>query len=437
MLNKKNIKLIFITLFFLLSYHLSYVYYIYPNFSYADYGYHPSGIIIIVLAYICSIYPLLFYKPVMTPANYGLSLVYTFCFAPALLTLSFQWNKDFYSLVIILIMFSISMSLLFNTVFGDRWSCRHNSKDLKSNLSKLYIYILTIISVIFLLYDNFHHMRFVSFYDVYALRFESRDATSSIFSGYMVMWLSICFIPYYATVGILNRNLKFIGISILLALLVYMANGSKSALLLPFVIFFVAFIISLKRADFLIVIITLMTFAILILLCLDMPGLEMTKAIFFMRTLATSGWTLTTYYDYFSEHGYTYFSHIGIVNYFTGLYPYGEYSLGQMIGLEYSGSSDANFNANFWATDGFAAFGIIGVIPATLFMMLIVSMIDRIAANYNSTFVALWLTGFWITITNAPMSTSLLSGGGLLVLFLLSCNIQLRMNLNRFIMKRK
>lgn len=436
MINKKNIKLIFLSLFFLCSYHLAYIYYIQPNFFYAGYTYDPSGVLIVFLAYFSSIFPLFFYKTIMTPSNYGLSLVYTFCFAPSLLTLSFQWSKDVASLAIILIMLSISMSLLFYAVFFDG-NRRKNDKDLKSNLAKLYIYILTIISSAFLLYDNFHHMRFVSFYDVYALRFESRDATSSTLSGYMIMWLSLCFIPYYATVGILNRKFKFIGISVLLALLVYMANGSKSALLLPFIIFFMALIISLKRVNFLIAIITFMTSTTLILLCLDMPSLNMTKAIFFMRTLATSGWTLVTYYDYFSEHGYTYFSHIGIVNYFTGLYPYGDYSLGQMIGLEYSQSSDANFNANFWATDGFAAFGMIGIIPVTLFMMLIVNVIDRIAANYNSEFVALWLTGFWITITNASMTMSLLSGGGLWVLFLLSRKTQLSINISKYIIERK
>nr|CDF66396.1 O-antigen polymerase [Yersinia similis] len=437
MVNKKNLKIIFISLFFLCAYHLSYIYYIYPQFSYAGYSYHPSGITIILLAYFCSLFPLFFYKSIMTPSNYGLSLIYTFCFAPSLLTLSFQWNQDVVLLAILLIMLSISMSLLFSSVFGKKVPVHGgNHRNLKSNLSKVYIHFLTIISIAFLLNDNFGHMRFVSFYDVYALRFEARDATSSILSGYMTMWLSTCFIPYYATVGILNKNLKFIGVSIFLAVLIYMANGSKSTLLLPFVIFSMAMILSIRRIDFLIVIITLMTSAIFILLCLDIPSLKMTKAIFFMRTLATSGWTLVTYYDYFSQHGYTYFSHIGIVNHLTGLYPYGDFSLGQMIGLEHSGSSDANFNANFWASDGLAALGIIGIIPATFFMMLVVYLIDRLAVDYRPEFVALWLTGFWISVTNAPITTSLLSGGAIWVLFLLNCNTNINFNKNIIESKR-
>ncbi|MCS3607578.1 hypothetical protein [Erwinia rhapontici] len=425
MISKKKLILMMLTLLFLASYHLSYAFYIYPTFEYAYYGYHPSSIYLLILAYLCSLFPLFFYKMTMTPANYGLALIYTFCFSPSLLTVTFQWNSDGVSLAILLIMFSACMCLLFSSVYLKSIHSS-DSRELKSNVARVAINILTLISLVYLIHDNYKHMRFVGFYDVYALRFEARDAGGSVLSGYLGMLLSICFIPYYATIGLLNKKWRYLIFAVACGLLVYASNGSKSTLFMPFVVITMYVLISYRKINFLTSIILLMTSTILILYSIDLPQLRMTKAIFYMRTLATPGWTLVTYYDYFSQYGYTFFSHIGIVNYLTGLYPYGNYSLGQMIGIDYSGSSDANFNANFWASDGFASLGMIGLLPATLFMACIVRIIDRVAMNYDTTFVALWLTGFWMTILNAPITTSLLSGGGIIVLLFLFTKYNIR-----------
>jgi len=145
-----------------------------------------------------------------------------------------------------------------------------------------------------------------------------------------------------------------------------------------------------------------------------------------MRTLATGGWTVSLYYEYFTANGYTYFSHIRIVDFFTHWYPYGGRSLGQIIGLEYSGSDLANFNANFWASDGFAAWGLWGIPVVTSALAAFFVLLNRIASYYETRFVALWMTGFWLALLNLPLSTAILSGGGgLVVLFLWTSRVRL------------
>uniref|UniRef100_UPI001E64FA9C hypothetical protein n=1 Tax=Xenorhabdus sp. PB30.3 TaxID=2788941 RepID=UPI001E64FA9C len=283
---------------------------------------------------------------------------------------------------------------------------------------KIIIFILTVAGVIILIFDNYNHMRFVSFYDVYTLRFESRDSSSGGISGYLIMWLSICFIPYYTTIGLLEKNRISLFFSFLLSLLVYMANGSKSTLLMPFVIIMMNLLIN-KKGDFIIKLLMIMNIIIVFLMFINIPYNEMIRAIFFMRTLATPGWTLTTYYEYFLEHGLTFYTHIGFINFFSDSYPYGKYSLGQMIGKYYSGSYDANFNANFWASDGIAALGPWGIPLITMFVLPTIWIINQVSYKINPKFTALWLTGFWFTLMNVSLTTSLLSGGGLLVIMAL------------------
>jgi hypothetical protein len=135
-----------------------------------------------------------------------------------------------------------------------------------------------------------------------------------------------------------------------------------------------------------------------------------------MRLLSTGGWTLTTYYEYFSTNGFTYLSHVGPVGAIFGR----EYSeeLGRLIGQEYIGVEGANFNANFWATDGVAAFGAIGVVGASILLALFLWGIRIAIAQKDQRASAVLMTGFWLAVLNGSLFTSLLSGGGLLIYFI-------------------
>lgn len=424
----RKISLLTIIFCFLCVYHFSYCYFISPTFNYAGYSYIKRSLEIYVLTYGLTLFPVFFYRFIFNASNYGLSLLYMFCFAPSMLTATFMFPDNISDLILLLFSLSLSMSALFfsssksNNEFGAQ-------KDIKSGAIRLFIHSLSTLAFIIVIYDNWSHMALVSFYNVYELRFQARDSAGGAFSGYLTMWLSICFLPYYMTTGILNKNKLRIIVAVIIAVTVYMTNGSKSTLLLPFIILGLYYFIKLSKCYFLLNLMVVMSVVSLFMLSLDNQDYQMTKAIFFMRVLATPGWTLVTYYDYFSHNFFTYYTHVSFINSLTGAYPYGDHSLGQMIGYKYSNSYDANFNANFWSTDGLAALGILGILPATVMMMVIVLLIDKASKYYNSIFVSLWFTGFWMTLLNAPLSTSLLSGGGLIIMFALY--------LSRLIISRK
>lgn len=462
-------------LFFLLTYHWSYIDFTHPLFEYGHYYYYPRELWVHCLAYALALLPLLGYKKSNAPAQFGVAILYALCYAPAILTILFMWRKPQWEMLLLMSALATSMWVLFvfsraglhplgktirawrkkmalhnggiqhkqqirptqnhdpivltntDTVHkrktlsmsdaGQDPPSRHTWHNLSTPVQQT-IHLLTAISLVVLIVGNWAHMRLVGFEDVYELRFDARDADAGALQGYLVMWLSMCFTPYYATVGALQKNRRYFWSSVIFGLLIYMSNGAKSALMLPAIILILSHVYK-PGTDFLTRILLLLGLLVGGLTALEWPSLFMAKSVLFVRTLSTGGWTLTTYYEYFTTYGYSYFAHIGIINYLTQAYPYGNLGLGQVIGLYYSGSTDANFNANFWASDGVAAIGLWGILPATLAMVLVLYWINKSARGTDLRLVAMWLTGFWLALLNAPISTSLLSGGGIWVLIFL------------------
>jgi hypothetical protein len=143
------------------------------------------------------------------------------------------------------------------------------------------------------------------------------------------------------------------------------------------------------------------------------------KSLLFNRTLGGGGWVSYVYYEFFTSNKLTYFSHVNIVNYLTDEYPYGALGLGQVIGLQYVGSSSANFNGHFWASDGIAAFGIAGIYIINIVILMFLVLLNLITSKLDIRFLCLWLTGFVLGMLNLPFFTTLLSGGGLLTVLIL------------------
>lgn len=433
-------------------YHYSYVVFINPVFDYAHHYYFDRPLLVYVYLYGVTIFPLSLYRRSCAPANFGAALIYVLCYVPGQLTLAFMLEASLIELLLAVGALSLSMTLLFlasssspsfrflgpaaerepkgivlhfsnlktdsEKVGNSEYQSARSSGRLISESLLNMIHVLTAISLIGLVATNYSHMRIVSFEDVYDLRFASRDVAANAFVGYLVLWLSVCFIPFYMAYGLVQRSGAYIFVSLVSSVAIYAANGAKSVLILPLTIYGFHLLLNNNR-DFLNRLLWTMILFVLVITSIDSPELLMIKAIILVRTLATAGWTMATYYDYFGEHGYTYYTHIGPINSLTGAYPYGDLSLGQLIGLEYSGSIDANFNANFWASDAFAALGLAGVLPVTAALTLVMLVFNHISRSFNPRFVALWSTGFWMTLLNTPLTTSLLSGGGLLIIIFL------------------
>lgn len=418
--------LLFIAAFLYVStFHASYYFYINPVFEYAHYRYIEKSFVMFVFVYLMAILPLLFFRNGNAPSVFGVSIIYVFCYAPAQLTMFLMWDSDLNKLIFLCIGLYISMSLIFVI---SALGCKNsrlinkliiNDSRLITNKFTTVINIFTYISLFLLIYENHGHMSLVSFDDVYFLREASAMSGGNTLSKYFIMWLSFCFIPFYAITGLVSKNWLTIVFSILLGLIVYMANGSKSALFQPFLVILFWYFFDFTKKNTLSKLLASLSLVISILLCISSNISDSLKSVLLVRTLSTGGWTLVTYYEYFTKNGYTYFTHLWPIELLFAGYPYGEYSLGQLIGIEYSGSSEANFNANFWASDGIASMGIWGLMPATLLLLIILYLIDNMSKYYQARSISLWMLGFWMALTNAPVTTAFFSGGGFLIIVFL------------------
>src|SRR5262249_52375715 len=90
----------------------------------------------------------------------------------------------------------------------------------------------------------------------------------------------------------------------------------------------------------------------------------------------------------------------------------------QEIGLAYFGSADVDANANFWA-EGFADFGIPGIVGFTLLVALLVWIYDSIFAVHSLELGALMTAMPALNLSNTAPTTVLFTHGGLATALLL------------------
>lgn len=410
---------VILALAYIACYHWSYAAYVNPTWEYGHYYYFDRDTTQYLIFYFLALLPVAFYRRSCAPANLGAILIYLLSYAPGQLTILFMWTGNATTLYALGVMLGVGMCAIFaiaSVPFAIFMSDKTTPAPPQSfgSVAKFLMLAFSIGSLVVLISENLGHMRLVSFYDVYELRAEAGRASSGGLAGYLVMWLSLFVIPFYAVRGLVERKYWPFMLAVGMALLVYMANGAKIALLMPFVVL-AMYILYTAKGDMFIKLCLSLLLVLVVLMSIDQELFNFAKAILIARTLSVGGWTIAIYYEYFVARELTYFGHIGVVDSIFSNYPYGSYSLGQMIGINYSGSSEANFNAGFWASDGIAAVGPVGLILVSIMVALFLVFLNAVSASFDQTFIALWLTGFWVTLMNAPLTTSLLSGGGLLM----------------------
>jgi hypothetical protein len=396
----------------------AYMEYINPVFGYAHYLYFEPSVISLLFTYGLVVAPAVAYRASLAPAAYGAALIFALCYVPAQFVLLFNWQRAEGELALVQASVAASMAILLrvSTMGGNAADVPFRAnRRLSATLG-----VLTIVAIVVFVLNYYQDMRLVSFEDVYDLRFETNQVDRGAFVNYLTMWLSYCFLPFYFARGVLRKKPIDLGIGLVGSLLIYAAMGSKAAILMGFIIYALHLFFR-SGENFLFRLLAALVVAVTLIVSLfpDEGPLLWVKSILLVRVLGTSGWTISTYYDYFTTNGFTFYTHIGPINAVTGAYPYGEYSLGQIIGLQYGGSAEANYNANFWASDGFAALGVAGVPVVTTVVCAVFYLINRAAKGYSTHFVVLWLSGFWLALLNLPLTVALLSGGGLLTVFLL------------------
>ncbi len=264
------------------------------------------------------------------------------------------------------------------------------------------------------------HLQLVSFADVYTLRSENSDLSEAGLVGYALANLAWALNPYLIAKGLVERQKPSLWIGLAGQVVLYSTLGQKGVLLSTVVI--VGAYYGMLRAPVIkaVAISRIMVMACAIPMIPVLMGLADDRStvvrqlvvLVYMRTLAMAAAATGMYINFFQSHPLTYYSHINVVSLFVH-YPY-QMSLGQVIGFDLV-AKDLNANANFYATDGYAALGAVGIVLIGPILGLFLSVANAMTARSLRVACAAFVP-FVMIVSNSSLFTSLLSGGGFLLL---------------------
>ena len=416
-----GLKRIGLTLLYTTSYILAYICFLNKHFDYAGFLLYSRNVFFLLFTCFISIIPIVFYRGGKTISSVISIFIYVFIYIPSIITFAVGCNTPVSQIVCIQIVLFTMMCLFF---FADRFVLIRNFDNRRFAFIPTRIFlILTIVSTLYVLYIYRGNLQLVSFDNVYEQRFANNIIGTDVFSRYLTSWLTTLFMPICLINGIINKNRNYFIVGCLAGVAMYMATAAKGVILMPVILAGLYFLLSrISIHNIYSYIVLLLSLSIIGLLILfPQPGqiFFYISSLLMWRIVGVGGHLNIWYYDFFLSHPYTYYSHIGPINFLTKAYPYGDLGLGQVVGRHYW-TEDMNANANFWATDGFASYGLIGVIIASLVFMFILIFFNTITKKYNKIFLILIFTPFIMSLLNTSLFSTMWSGGGIfLILFLL------------------
>lgn len=258
--------------------------------------------------------------------------------------------------------------------------------------------------------------------NVYDQRALAGKLSEGNFVGYATGMLSGCLNPFLMSVGLLHKRPAYLVLGVAGQIFVYATFAMKSTLL-SVVIILLLYLLCIRGGR-----VRWRGVAIFSLTSILLPltiGLfvnedasvlyENIAAIVYMRTYGMVGALTGTYYDFFLHNPQTYYSHINVVGAFVA-YPY-QASIGEVIGA--SMGFEMNANANFFATDGIAAAGLIGLLLIGAIVGLSLRAMDALVPRENVAVLCGAVGPAVISLANSSFFTTLLTGG--LILLILLC----------------
>ena len=405
---KFKIKNLFFALLYVILFILAYKQFLYFYFEYAGFEINNDINSNILFSILFALVPIFFYHGFRYVSSAFSALIYILLYIPIIITFYFISKLGAYHTISIQLLFCICMIILF---LSDCLSFK--IKHFNYTIKVRYIFSICLVLCLYLLMIYRSNLRFVSFDDVYEQRADNNQLGTDLVTSYFSSWLYNVFIPICFSYGIFYKKRVGLIIGIAGCVIIYMSTASKAAILLPLI--YLGFFLIVRKNIFIFLEKTLKYLSVIIfgLLSVDF---NFFSSILLSRTIGNGGLLTFWYYDFFLNHSKTYYSHINIINLFTQNYPYGNKGLGQVVGPYYWGDL-MNANANFWATDGIASFGLFGVLIITIVVFIFLVFLNGVTKAHDKLFVFYCFLPFVLSLTNTSFFSSLLTGGGGLLTF--------------------
>ena len=201
--------------------------------------------------------------------------------------------------------------------------------------------------------------------------------------AYVGEWLPRVIAPFMLAVGLMYKKKLYIVLALLAFLICYTIFATKYIPALVVLMVLLRYFV-LNTGDVRAERIGIIAAGgiVLPLIIVTIYGFEFddTLDILISQTLArvygNPGAQIGKYSQFFSINPLTYYSHVGMFSWFLD-YPYGDLSLGRVMGLFIAGTTDLNANAGFWASDGIAALYHPGIIVISVLLGAVIAVFNN------------------------------------------------------------
>ena len=266
-------------------------------------------------------------------------------------------------------------------------------------------------------------LRLAGIADVYVQRFAANEVLDVSFVGYAASVLAGSLNPFLLAVGLWQRRPLFVALGVLGQVLVYSTAALRAVFLS--IVFIPAFYFLLRtfklNMNGIGLAFSSVAFGLMIAINAIDPSenfiLNQIVSLIYLRTFCMTGALMGIYTEFFVTHPLTYYSHINAVSLFIP-YPYGA-QVGQEVGLFLMpGSVLFNANASFWATDGMAALGYVGIVIAGALFRVFILVVDAAIPRRVLPAACAAMVPTLVGVANFSLFTNLLSGGAALLILL-------------------
>jgi hypothetical protein len=385
-------------------------YYLFLNeyFSYAGFALvNDLRVWFLVLALVIATAPLLLYSGMRAISSLFAIFIYLFIYTPTTLTLALALEGSTMTTLLIQLTFASGMSMIFLADRALPW--KTVSLGVNANLLP-WIAAISLFMTAVIGYVYRGNLSLVGFADVYDLRLANNEVGQGLVVRYGTSWLANFMIPVCLAHGLLRRNWFYFLVGAAGCLTIYMATAAKSVVLFP-VIFFGLYLLLRKgriQRSYELLALSL-TAIMLISLCFEF---NIASSLLWMRSIGNGGVMTLHYLNFFSDHPYTFYTHIKLVAAITGYSPYAGQQIGVAVGRFFM-SEETSANAHFWATDGIGACGLPGVLIISVVLFGALVCANLVTRRHDKMFVLLTFLPFLVTLLNMSLFTAVWSGGAL------------------------
>lgn len=300
---------------------------------------------------------------------------------------------------------------------------------LPHNHGPVLIVLFVALMLALVIYANGSNIDIFAFRDIYKHRFAVAKQEAFGPAVYSYWWLSGAILPLGLAWAMHTRNFLLFTVCFVLQIVMFGVSASKAAGLTAFATPLFYIFANMFRKSFGIALIAF--FAILVsaagLLTTNDGLIGIVISTLLARTIGIPGLTAMQYDDFFSTYGYTYWSHVNIIRLFVD-YPYSR-DIPYEVGMHFYKNDLLSWNANFWASDGIAAFGLPGIIIISVFAGLTFRVLDQSCKHIDPRVSAAWALTPAMALANVGLFTCLLTDGlGIMILiaFMLPASLLIR-----------